>query len=280
MTKPPRSGPTAAAIAAAAPTSAYVFFCAAPSKLPWISDCIAGSSSDAPRPPMIAQKMMIAVRLCARVIARAPVAYARRPTTYALLRPNRSPILLLIRMNAAETRASSAIALWTELTVVSRSLTTAAIDTFISDVSTTRTNMAAASTTESRELPSFGETSTVASPVTTRLQRCARERSRDLEPAWCRSPWRTQAFPRKYAHASRPAPRSPRARARGRHSARTALNVGLHARAEIGEPSCSTPRRRLLRGGDRRVLPTAVPGLSHRVATGRRGARMDEGADP
>ena len=26
-------------------------FCAAPSKLPWISDCIAGSSSEAPRPP-------------------------------------------------------------------------------------------------------------------------------------------------------------------------------------------------------------------------------------
>ena len=49
-------------------------FCAAPSKLPWISDCIAGSSSEAPRPPMIAQKTMIAVRLWARVIARAPIA--------------------------------------------------------------------------------------------------------------------------------------------------------------------------------------------------------------
>ena len=56
-------------------------------------------------------------------------------------------------MNAAETSASSAIALWTELTVVSRSSTTAAIDTFISDVSTTSTNIAAASTSDSRELP-------------------------------------------------------------------------------------------------------------------------------
>ena len=74
MTKPPSNGPTAAAIAAAAPMSAYVFFCAAPSKLPWIRDCIAGSSSDAPRPPMIAQNTMIAVRLWARVIARAPIA--------------------------------------------------------------------------------------------------------------------------------------------------------------------------------------------------------------
>ena len=59
-------------------------------------------------------------------------------------------------MNAAETSASSAIALWTELTVVSRSSTTAAIDTFISDVSTTSTNIAAASTIDSRVLPAAG----------------------------------------------------------------------------------------------------------------------------
>src|SRR4051794_1599348 len=58
-----------------------------------------------------------------------------------------------MRMNAAETRASSAIALCTALTVVSRSLTTDAIDTFISDVSTTSTNIAAARTSESRVLP-------------------------------------------------------------------------------------------------------------------------------
>ena len=35
---------------------------------------MAGSSSDAPRPPMIAQKMMTAVRLCASAIASAPIA--------------------------------------------------------------------------------------------------------------------------------------------------------------------------------------------------------------
>ena len=46
----------------------------APSKLPWISDCIAGSRSDAPRPPRIAQKMMIARRSWARTIASAPIA--------------------------------------------------------------------------------------------------------------------------------------------------------------------------------------------------------------
>jgi hypothetical protein len=70
---------------------------------------------------MIAQKMMIAVRLWARAIARAPVAYPSRPSTYARLRPIRSPTLLPIRMNAADTSASSAIAHWTPLTVVSRS---------------------------------------------------------------------------------------------------------------------------------------------------------------
>ena len=57
----------------------------------------------------------------------------------------RSPTLLPIRMNAAETSASSAIADWTPLTVVSRSLTTAEIDTFMIEVSTTRTNIAMAS---------------------------------------------------------------------------------------------------------------------------------------
>ena len=116
---------------------------------------------------MIAQKTMIAARFWASVIARAPIAYASRPSTYALLRPKRSPSLLLIRMNAAETRASSAIALWTALTVVSRSLTTAEIDTFISDVSTTSTNIAAASRTDSRVFPaSSGRTPVLAAPVT------------------------------------------------------------------------------------------------------------------
>ena len=62
-------------------------------------------------------------------------------------------------MNAAETSASSAIADWTPLTVVSRSSTTAEIDTFISDVSTTSTNMAIASSTATRPLPA-------SSPVT------------------------------------------------------------------------------------------------------------------
>jgi hypothetical protein len=61
-------------MAAAAPTRAYACFWAAPAKLPWIRDCIAGRSNEAPSPPMIAQKMMIAVRLWARVMANAPTA--------------------------------------------------------------------------------------------------------------------------------------------------------------------------------------------------------------
>ena len=61
------------------------------------------------------------------------------------MRPIRSPTLLPIRMNAADTSASNAIADCTPLTVVSRSCTTAAIDTFINEVSTTSTNIAIAS---------------------------------------------------------------------------------------------------------------------------------------
>ena len=55
-------------------------------------------------------------------------------------------------MNAAETSASRAMADCTPLTVVSRSWTTAEIDTFISDVSTTSTNIAIASRMGSRLL--------------------------------------------------------------------------------------------------------------------------------
>src|SRR3954468_8991892 len=64
----------------------------------------------------------------------------------------RSPVLPPMRMNAADTSASSAIAPCTPLTVVPRSSTTAEIDTFISDVSTTRTNIAIARSSASRPL--------------------------------------------------------------------------------------------------------------------------------
>src|SRR3954464_7793 len=57
-----------------------------------------------------------------------------------------------MRMKAAETSASSAMADWTPLTVVSRSRTTDEIETFISDVSTTSTNIAIASRMASREV--------------------------------------------------------------------------------------------------------------------------------
>jgi hypothetical protein len=81
VTSPPSSGPIAAAIAAAAPTNAYVFFWAAPVKLPWMSDCIAGSNNEAPSPPTMAQKMMTGAKLWVRVMASAPTAYASRPIT-------------------------------------------------------------------------------------------------------------------------------------------------------------------------------------------------------
>ncbi len=68
----------------------------------------------------------------------------------------RSPTLLPIKMNEAETRASRAIADCTPLTVVPMSWTTAEIDTFMMDVSTTNTNIAIASRRASRELPCVG----------------------------------------------------------------------------------------------------------------------------
>jgi hypothetical protein len=56
-------------------------------------------------------------------------------------------------MNAAETNASSAIADCTPLTVVSKSWTTAEMETFMIDVSTTSTNIAIANNNAKRELP-------------------------------------------------------------------------------------------------------------------------------
>ena len=92
----------------------------------------------------------------------------------------RSPILLPIRMNAAETSASSAIADCTPLTVVSRSSTTDEIDTFISDVSTTRTNIAIASRIASFVLPLDSTSSTVVASVIRAFRhgplRCGRAR--------------------------------------------------------------------------------------------------------
>jgi len=58
-----------------------------------------------------------------------------------------------MRMKAAEIRASTAIADCTLLTVVFRSLTTAEMETFISEVSTTSTNIAAARSKERRVFP-------------------------------------------------------------------------------------------------------------------------------
>jgi hypothetical protein len=55
-----------------------------------------------------------------------------------------------MRMKAADTSASRAIADCTLLAVVPRSVTTADIDTFMNDVSTTSTNMAIASRMPSR----------------------------------------------------------------------------------------------------------------------------------
>jgi hypothetical protein len=73
-----------------------------------------------------------------------------------------------MRMNAAETSVSSAIADWTLLAAVSRSCTTAEMETFISEVSTTRTNIAIARRTARPWSPFDSSAATVASALTGR----------------------------------------------------------------------------------------------------------------
>src|SRR3954447_17309138 len=100
----------------------------------------------------------------------------------------RSPILLLIRMKAAETRASRAMADCTPLAVVWRSLITAEIDTFISDVSTTRTNMAMASRIDSFRLPEAASTGLAAESVLIVLLWVAAHSSGRLDDSPMRDP--------------------------------------------------------------------------------------------
>src|SRR4051812_39942223 len=105
---------------------------------------------------------------------------------YASLRPIRSPTLLPIRMNAAETSASSAIADWTPLAVVFRSSTTYEIDTFIREVSTTRTNIAIARRMASLVSPADSAGSAVAvTPA--------------MGPFWEGGPWAASSHPREAA---------------------------------------------------------------------------------
>src|SRR5690242_5211076 len=81
-------------------------------------------------------------------------------------------------MKAAETSASSAIADCTPLAVVSRSRTTAEMETFISDVSTTSTNIAMASRRASTRCcrGSAGAPPSPVESVIERLRSCPRAR--------------------------------------------------------------------------------------------------------
>jgi hypothetical protein len=80
-----------------------------------------------------------------------------------------------MRMNAAETSASRAIADWMPLTVAPRSWTTAEIDTFINEVSTTSTNIAIESSIARRRLKrSLG---TSESAVASAIRRSSRQRA-------------------------------------------------------------------------------------------------------
>src|SRR5262245_46096191 len=69
-------------------------------------------------------------------------------------------------MKAADTSASIATAAWTPLTVVSRSCTTAEMDTFMNDVSMTNTNIAAARKTPISRLPFAFSSGSMPTPST------------------------------------------------------------------------------------------------------------------
>ncbi len=85
-------------------------------------------------------------------------------------------------MNAAETSASRAIADWTPLAVAWRSRTTAEMDTFINEVSTTRTNIAIASSAASRWLPDDScDAATLASTLMAAKDRRRRYQAQDPE---------------------------------------------------------------------------------------------------
>src|SRR4051794_35012085 len=139
---------------------------------------------------------------------------------YARLRPNRSPSLLPMRMNAADTNASNATAACTPLAVVSRSRTTAEIDTFINEVSMTNTNIAIESSRPRRGVPDPGDEDTGAVSPTDRrhhLNGAAPRRQRpvsttsapDVSEQASRPPaWRPSAV--AFARQERPARTTPR----------------------------------------------------------------------
>ena len=74
-----------------------------------------------------------------------------RPMTNVLRRPMMSPILPPVSMNIAITRQYSVITAWIVVTVVSKSATSALIETFIADWSSTITNCAIASATSGNQ---------------------------------------------------------------------------------------------------------------------------------
>src|SRR3954452_512822 len=123
-------------------------------------------------------------------------------------------------MNAADTSASNATAACTPLAVVSRSRTTAEIDTFISDVSMTNTNIAIESSRPRRGVPDPGDEDTGAVSPTDRrhhLNGAAPRRRRPVSTTSApvvrkqrssRPAWRPSAV--AFARQERPARTTPR----------------------------------------------------------------------
>ena len=120
-----------------------------PSKLPWISDCIAGRYSDAPSPPITAQKTMIAARPWPTTIA----APRRVEDQAAHIGALATEEVAELAADQDERGRHKRLDRHRRLDPADRRVqirTTAEIETFISDVSITNTNIAAASRTASR----------------------------------------------------------------------------------------------------------------------------------
>src|SRR3954447_9381529 len=188
-----------------------------------------------------------------------------------------------MRMNAADTSDSIATADWTPLTVVSRSRTTAEIETFMNDVSITNTNIA-----EARKMPSRGSALACSSELTLETL-LSYDRAQDQCAGSNPPPSRTRAAP--YRRRITPCeterrPRdskwiqqlSPAAADRGDGARTCDLRFRDHCRVHVHSPS-GRPQQRLRSepgwsGVRRRGRPSAPGGAALRLGGGLAGLQL------
>ena len=104
----------------------------------------------APRPSRNDQPMISTVRFGASAVVRDPAAYTTQPIANALRRPMMLPIFPPVIIMVAITSVYSVIAVCTPVTVVSRSLATWAMETFMTELSRVIRNCPDASVNRTR----------------------------------------------------------------------------------------------------------------------------------